>query len=297
MARKTTIAILVALLLSILVIAIILSVSAKWPWIEVPYPVGTDTLRFIKYIACSAAMCNGEGGDGNICESTQVIAVGQVEFGNETKTCRELCYEKFKNNPDFDDDLKNKERYCGKEYALEFTFKEDTIVDDLQLRKFSSFYGDIIHIACYRCVGGGWTISPVIRAQAIDLVPIGYTQPTGVDESVIGFFGAGKCMVGSPEWAGSVWIENETYISNCTYDEKKGITSCFFAKGSKAWIWSEKRFTKKWKDWGWWNWVLWLGEILRIPGGGQCGVVTGKEHICPQIVVLPNEDPSAACSS
>ena len=111
----------VLLLLGLLVVAIILSASAKWPIIEPPLPMSinkTEKLRFIRYLSCSFAMCSGRAKDGDICKSPEVLSVGLIEFekGKE-KTCRELC-----------DELKAvhgvKDKYCGKAYAINFTFDE-----------------------------------------------------------------------------------------------------------------------------------------------------------------------------
>lgn len=279
MVIRTTRNLIVALFLGVMVIAIVIILASKWKPLEVPYPYEKEAEWFVKHIACAAAMCIGKPENDDICQSEEVIAVGEI---NENETCREFC-ERTK------DQFGSKKR-CGKDYAINFTFREDVIVDDIQLRKISRFYGDIVHIACYKCAGGGLLIA--IRAAIVDLVPIGFTSP-GVGESVIGFYGANKCAVGSPEFAGSVWIEKETFKNICNYDEKKKVTYCSFKKGTTLWIWGEKGFEERWKEGGWDDWFWWFGQAAKeflggrwIPGWERCTWL-GDVHECPKIVILP----------
>jgi len=229
-ARRTTIAILVALLLSILVIAIILSVSAKWPWIEVPYPINkTEKLRFIRYLSCSFAMCSGRAKDGDICKSPEVLSVGLIEFekGKE-KTCRELC-----------DELKAvhgvKDKYCGKAYAINFTFDESIeyvanySIDPLNTRTYRgkcgpfksgrqtdlSCYGNIEELTDCSCLNCIMDASPPGRIWFNDFKP----NCINITKNLLG---------------------TDVICENTTVEE---ADICKFKKGLKIVIWAQWAFT------------------------------------------------------
>ncbi len=284
MAKRTMVAFLILIFLGFLIVSVIILNYGKLPPIKPPFPEG-EAVWFVKHIACAAAMCNGKPVNNNICQSNEVIAVGRI---NESKTCRELCEERGAGSS----------KRCGPKYAISFTFSDNTIVDSEQLQRFSHFYGDIIHIACFKCAGGG-KLYPAVRISSFvpaitDVMPITY-KFVSVGKEVINFFGADKCSIGAPEFAGSVWIEKNTYKDICNYDEKRGVTYCIFEKDKKFWIWGEYGFSKKWKEGGWADFFWGFGQTMKdllggwIPGWERCGWMLGDSHDCPKVVVLPSD--------
>lgn len=283
MSMRTPRNMIILIILGFAVLLILILFASKWKPIETPYPSGNEVIWFVKHVACAAAMCIGEPNNDDICQSNEVIAVGEI-YPN--KTCRNFC--------DETKDQFGSARRCGAKYPINFTFKEDVVVDDNQLRKISHFYNDIIHIACFKCAGGGFVA--IIKASIIDIAPIGFTSPSGKGEDAISFYGADKCAVGSSELAGSVWIEKETFRNVCTYDENKKLTYCSFKKGTTLYIWGEIGFEKKWKEGGWFDWFWGFGQGAKeflgghwIPGWERCGIWFGDVHQCPKIVILPSD--------
>jgi len=237
----------VLLVLGLLVIAIILNVYAKWPTIETPYPtnLGKEKLRFIKYISCSLAMCSGNAKEGDICKSPEVLSVGRIEFekGKE-KTCRELC-----------DELKEKhgmmERYCGKDYAIKFTFKEDVeyignySVDPLKPETYGSCsplksglqtdisclgnWGDILDPVCIKCEKNCGFFSCDENSFVEGVISTRDTCEIGEDSAVV--------YIDNNLLGFGVECEDDENLDIWKLENEKGV--CRFENNTEILIWSD----------------------------------------------------------
>gem|GEM_PF-6168680 len=143
MVKRESISLLVFMFLGILVIVAILIFYAKWPAIKVPYPAEEKT-RFLNYLRCAMAMCSGEDTRNvqpkDVCLSPEVIGVGIIDKDSSGNylLCSDLCRNLSGNEP--------KERMCGKDYTIEFTFKETVTITQKEVIR--NLFGHVMHWCC-----------------------------------------------------------------------------------------------------------------------------------------------------
>lgn len=111
------------------VIVIVIAIFVAWRYIRAVFgeyidvPTKGEKARFMRYVACAIAMCsasNRQEGSIDGCTSDRVMEL-EVEYdekGELVKGCQKICWE-------IRDQVGSKEHYCGKDYAINFTFKDD----------------------------------------------------------------------------------------------------------------------------------------------------------------------------